>query len=40
MIYLIDPHLGLEKCPKKCLSLCASLCGIKPLYGVPGPVPI
>ena len=45
MIYLIDPHPMLGKCPAKCKTLCTdfnpctTLCGIKPLYGI-DPVPI
>lgn len=34
MVYLIDPNSTRELCKTLCVK-CASLCKIKPLYGVP-----
>lgn len=35
MIYLIEPTPTMEKrCPAKCFIKCATVCGIKPMYGV------
>ena len=34
MVYLIDPNSNNAWCPTLCFK-CATLCGIKPLYGVP-----
>jgi len=32
MIYLIEPRLPADQ---ECAPVCKTLCGIKPLYGVP-----
>ncbi len=36
MIYLIDPNTVGNACTR----FCSTKCGIKPLYGVPGPIEV